>query len=268
MCTYTLLYKNKIFNCIFSISTFHVNSGIYHTYSKLFYVHSICVPTPPWGNLQGTAAFIYPSTNGKITRTNTSVNTQGKTVSLEAIITSHLAFREHIQLLSTGKTLRGSALETVICAPHCPAEQHTHCLSFFPPIFSHAPAQLLPEQICLLILIGWNFELCLFNAVLWQSKALCMIQQYLEKEGVCPVSEKIHLFSLYLFIRPLYLALMCHCSGQNCSLDKWKIQPFPPVREHPLALLHHTACLERAHTDRPQEGGGGNQLFLFKLLPV
>lgn len=103
MCTYSLLYKNKIFNCIFSISTFHVNSGIYHTYSKLFYVHSICVPTPPWGNLQGTAAFIYPSTNGKITRTNTSVNTQGKTVSLEAIITSHLAFREHIQLLSTRK---------------------------------------------------------------------------------------------------------------------------------------------------------------------
>lgn len=103
MCTYSLLYKNKIFNCIFSISTFHVNSGIYHTYSKLFYAHSSCVPTPPWGNLQGSAAFIYPSTNGKITCTNTSVNTQGKTVSLEAIITSHLAFHEHIQLLSTRK---------------------------------------------------------------------------------------------------------------------------------------------------------------------
>lgn len=101
MCTYSLLYKNKIFNYIFSISTFHLNSGIYHTYSKLFYVHSSCVPTPPWGNLQGTAAFIYPSANGKITCTNASVNTQGKIVSLEAIITLHLAFHAHIQLLST-----------------------------------------------------------------------------------------------------------------------------------------------------------------------
>lgn len=98
MCTYSLLYKNKIFNCIFSISTFHLSSGIYHTYSKSFYVHSSCVPTPPRGNLQGTAAFIYPSVNGKRTCTNTSVNTQGENVTLEAIITSNLAFHEHVQL--------------------------------------------------------------------------------------------------------------------------------------------------------------------------
>lgn len=82
MCTYSLRYKNKIFNCIFSIGTFHLNSGMYHTYSKLFYVHSSCVPTPPRGNLQGTAAFIYPHANGKITCTNTSANTQGKIVPL------------------------------------------------------------------------------------------------------------------------------------------------------------------------------------------
>lgn len=103
MCTYSLLYKTKIFNCIFYISTFHLNLGIYHTYSKLFYVHSSCVPTPPRGNLRGTAASIYPSANGKITCTNISVNTQGKNLSLEAIITLHLAFHEHIQLLSTRK---------------------------------------------------------------------------------------------------------------------------------------------------------------------
>lgn len=140
MCTYSLLYKNKIFNYIFSISTFHLNSGIYHTYSKLFYVHSSCVPTPPWGNLQGTAAFIYPSANGKITCTNASVNTQGKIVSLEAIITLHLAFHAHIQSFPLGETpLCGSALETVTIQTHTPRSapcctgRAAHPLPLLPP---------------------------------------------------------------------------------------------------------------------------------------
>lgn len=94
-----------MFNCIFYISTFHFNSGIYHTYSKLFYVHSSYAPTPPQGNLQGTAATVYLSANGKITCTETSVNGQEKTLSLEAISTLHLAFHEHIQAFSTRKAL-------------------------------------------------------------------------------------------------------------------------------------------------------------------
>lgn len=74
-----IVYKNNVFNGIFHMSTFHFNSGIYHAYSKLFYVHSSCAPTPPRGNLRGTAASIYLSANEKITHTNTSVNKQEKT---------------------------------------------------------------------------------------------------------------------------------------------------------------------------------------------
>ena len=156
MCTYSLLYKNNMFNGIFYISTFHFNSGMYHTYSNLFYVQNSCAPTPPRGNLQGTADSIYLSANGKITCTNTSVNRQEKTLSLEAITTLHLAFHEHVQPFSTRKTLCRSALETVTCPNTCASmavprftdkATHAHWFSLFPSISFHAPALVLPSQI-------------------------------------------------------------------------------------------------------------------------
>lgn len=168
--------------------------------------------------------------------------------------------------------------------PAALAEQHTHCLSSLPPISFHAPAQVLPEQICLLIPIGRNLELCLFDAVLWQPKALCMTQQYLEKEGICPASEKIHLQAIILSTDSMNYdnnknqqeqhpqfhtqpqgtwCAIAQGRAAPCSLGKWKNQTFPPVRQQPLALLP-PHCMPREHTQTdPRKEREGSNYFCF-----